>query len=333
MTHIIATPYADSRDTSGKNDEHHFGYFELGNLSHARPQQEDALAWHVLTEKELTPVGEVTILTPTEIGHRLWTSYQLLDKPELQSGTTASTTVYDKRGNLITATLADAVTFIVIYGKDGKALEVKRLNETTHKASDPNEAQRIKAEGGHVSFGRVNGYLAVSRAIGDQDYKHAGVCSEANIDITDVKKIAEDLHIDPLNIGSLQIISTCDGFTDGAGKNQTKKGHEDYLHGILQRMKSPGTLSEEKLSEALARQAQEDGSTDNISIAIQRLYLDTPPFLLGMYDGHGGQEASRHTAEEIGRVFKEQCALPPDAYALQPFSVNKKSDRYKRDNL
>ncbi|MCL9684473.1 hypothetical protein [Legionella maioricensis] len=58
---------------------------------------------------------------------------------------------------------------------------------------------------------------------------------------------------------------------------------------------------------------------DNISVAIQTLTQDTPPFLLGMYDG---QDASCHAAKNIGRVFKEQCALPPVTYAAQDLSVN-----------
>lgn len=332
MTQIISTPYKDNRDTIGKNDQYQFGYFELSNLD-CRDQQEDALAWHVLTENELTPTGSSAPLTPKEIGHRLWTSYQLLDKPELIHGSTASTTVYDGRGNLITATLADATTFAVVYGKKGEALGVLRLNAVTHKPTNENEYQRITNAGGSISWGRVNGRLAVSRAIGDSPFKASGVCSEANIDITNVKKIAEDLHLDPKDIGSMQIISTCDGFTDGAGERfQTKKDHENYLLGVLKKIKSPGTLSPEKLSKELALQAKIDGSTDNISVAIQTLTLDTPAFLLGVYDGHAGQNASRYAAQNIGTVFKNQCALSPADYKRQDLSVPNKSSSYKRDN-
>ncbi|MCL9684472.1 hypothetical protein [Legionella maioricensis] len=107
---------------------------------------------------------------------------------------------YDGRGNLITATLADTVTFAVIYGKKGDALGVIRLNKVTHKGSNEPEKRRIEAAGGTILFDRVYKdrlTLGVSRAIGDQRFKDSGVCSEASIDVTNVKKIAEDLHIDP----------------------------------------------------------------------------------------------------------------------------------------
>ena len=36
-----------------------------------------------------------------------------------------------------------------------------------HKPEDPNETNRIEAAGGKVSWGRVNGNLNLSRALGD----------------------------------------------------------------------------------------------------------------------------------------------------------------------
>jgi len=132
MTDIISIPKDGNPDVSGQDTTHHFGYYEASNLKY-RPSQEDALAWHILSQKELTAEGATKPLTPKEIGHRLWTSYQLLEKPDYRGGTTAATTVYDGRGNLITAILADAAAFAVIYDKKGDALGVVRLNKTTHK--------------------------------------------------------------------------------------------------------------------------------------------------------------------------------------------------------
>lgn len=43
-----------------------------------------------------------------------------------------------------------------------------------HKPSDPNEEQRIKESGGIVLMGRVGGNLAVSRSLGDWDFKSCG---------------------------------------------------------------------------------------------------------------------------------------------------------------
>ena len=74
-------------------------------------------------------------LTPTQIGYRLWTTYQLLDANlgDIPDGTTAFTTVYDGKNNLVTATLADAAAFAAVDGADNQLLGVVRLNSITHK--------------------------------------------------------------------------------------------------------------------------------------------------------------------------------------------------------
>lgn len=336
MTNIISLPKTSGSDSQGFDKKNRFGYFETMNFPY-RKKQEDALAWHVFSQQELIPEGTSAPLSPIEIGYRLWTSYQLLDQPGMVAGTTASTTVYDGKGNLITATLADAVAFAVIYDKKGDVLGVSRLTQITHKPTNSEEKKRLIAVGGKVWDDRVEGMLAVSRAIGDTHFKSSGVCSEANIDITSVSKIIEDLKINPNDIGLVQIITTCDGFTDGAGyDNQSKESHEKYLFNALKKIKSPGVMAEEKLAKQLVQRAKSDSSQDNISVAVQTVPQEPAPInsaiLIGLYDGHGGKEASCHVAKNMGQVFKEQCALTPSAYAQQKLSVNNKNKAYIRDN-
>jgi protein phosphatase 2C family protein 2/3 len=43
-----------------------------------------------------------------------------------------------------------------------------------HKPDNAEEKERVLAAGGEVKFGRVNGDLAVSRAVGDFVYKRCG---------------------------------------------------------------------------------------------------------------------------------------------------------------
>lgn len=52
--------------------------------------------------------------------------------------------------------------------KAGKVTELSH----DHKPDDPGEMKRIKAGGGFVDDGRVQGIIAVSRAIGDWEYKN-----------------------------------------------------------------------------------------------------------------------------------------------------------------
>lgn len=336
MSDIISKPPANREDANGLNKEFGFGYFETYGVDFRR-DQEDTLAWHVLNQSDLSSKDAAEQLTPKEIGHRLWTSYQILDTPDLFSGTTAATTVYDGKGNFITATLADAASFAVVYDKTGNALGVTRLNSVTHKPSDPEEKARIEAAGGQVIFWgvhRVDMALAVSRAIGDNsgELKKHGVCSESSIDVTNADKIASDLGIAPETVGFIQVINTCDGFTDGAGKSQNKKDHEDYLLNILKNLESPGNMAQDELAKALSLQAITDGSRDNVSVAVQTITSKTPAVFIGVYDGHGGREASRKVADNIGCLFKEQCALTPEQYAQQELSVVTKKAIYERDN-
>ena len=46
-----------------------------------------------------------------------------------------------------------------------------------HKPTNPDEERRIKAAGGFVSEGRINGGLNLSRAIGDMNYKTVRCCT------------------------------------------------------------------------------------------------------------------------------------------------------------
>ncbi|MGQ3889287.1 PP2C family serine/threonine-protein phosphatase [Legionella sp. CNM-1927-20] len=311
-----------------QDNEQPFGYFEIQNARYRR-KQEDALAWETVD-------NALNSLTPEDIGKRLWTTYRALDEQVLQSdyddGTTAATTIYDGKGNLITALLADAASFAAVYDNDNQLLGVVRLNSVTHKPDDAKENIRIADAGGFVVFGRVDGSLNISRAIGDKNLKGSGVCSEATIDITSIDDLAKTFHVSPEAIKKVQIINTCDGFTDGAS-DQTKKGHEEFLQEALKEiLKENNNLSEAEIAKALVKKAKESLSTDNITVAIQTLTSETPAFLLGVYDGHGGHLASTYVAENIGTEFRKQCALTPEAYCEQPLSTDRNAIAYNRDN-
>lgn len=50
-----------------------------------------------------------------------------------------------------------------------------------HKPDLPNEKRRVQRAGGFVEEGRVNGVIAISRAIGDWEYKNASLKPEDNM--------------------------------------------------------------------------------------------------------------------------------------------------------
>ena len=66
---------------------------------------------------------------------------------------------------------------------DSRAILVNKAGKVTelshdHKPDDPGEMKRIKAGGGFVDDGRVQGIIAVSRAIGDWEYKNPQLLSQ-----------------------------------------------------------------------------------------------------------------------------------------------------------
>ncbi|KAI9101901.1 phosphatase 2C-like domain-containing protein [Phlyctochytrium arcticum] len=79
-----------------------------------------------------------------------------------------------------------------------------------HKPVNPDESQRIIAAGGFVEFGRVNGNLALSRAIGDFEFKQNNQLPAedqivtANPDIT-VRQLTDEDEF---------VIVACDGIWD-----------------------------------------------------------------------------------------------------------------------
>jgi len=63
---------------------------------------------------------------------------------------------------------------------DSRAILVNKAGKITelshdHKPDNDGEMKRIKAAGGFVDDGRVSGIIAVSRAIGDWEYKNPGL--------------------------------------------------------------------------------------------------------------------------------------------------------------
>ena len=334
------------KETSGSN-QYNFGYFETIGCS--RPTQEDALYW-----EKLKTLGK---LTPQQIGARLWTTHKQIDhnfcrKSDI-GGSTAVTAVYDGKGNIITAILADSAAFAAVYDKSGKVIGVVRLNSVTHTPSDPRERDRIILAGGDLSSNNkkirdpeTGSQLAVSRGIGDLSFKKSKriqfvdpeldvVSSASTIDITSVNQLFSQLAVDKSQVGKVQIILTCDGFTDGAGvTRQQSEGHSAFLTECLKKIKRP--MSEKDLAQYLANQAITNGSTDNVSVAVQTIFSNQTqsanPVLMGVYDGHTNCNAAVYAATNIGQMFSLQCSMDEAHYMRQSLSIYQKRKLFLPDH-
>jgi serine/threonine protein phosphatase PrpC len=124
-----------------------------------------------------------------------------------------------------------------------------------HKPWDAVELERIEAAGCYVRDHRVDGQLAVSRAVGDLDFKRARKSLEEQA-VTSVPEIIEEKrHAD-----DEFLVVACDGLWDVLG-------NESVLEFVATRDLSD--LS--GIAQALVSYAVEIGSMDNVTAVIMGL--------------------------------------------------------------
>jgi len=123
-----------------------------------------------------------------------------------------------------------------------------------HKPSDPDERKRIESAGGHVVFGRVLGSLAVSRALGDTEFKVPR--NKASADFVSKDPFLKCVTIDP-DVPFL--IVACDGLWDKVTYQQAVDFVSSrYVNGV----------SPEDTARQLVEKALKDGTLDNVSVII-----------------------------------------------------------------
>ncbi len=345
MRQIISTSTDES--TSVQHPSEPFGFCEIKGRRHS---MEDALVWAALPDDALE--SEKIKLTPEELRHRLWTTDVVLDELcqnrgffeyKFDGGSTASTVVYDGNGNLLIATLGDAYTFAAVYSQIGEPLGVLQLNKIIHTPEQALECTRIKAMGGKIRDGRING-INISRSIGDVSSRKSGMIADPSIDIVSLENIRTHLNIDVQNIGSIKIITSCDGFTepadyDGVRANSDSmlEKHQDYLLGFLKEIHTKQPQNNEvALARDLVFKAYCAGSGDNISIAVHTLSYHElalkKAFFMSVYDGHGDEDVAHFAAQSAVNLFVSLCQLPKAVYAAYKHSVFHNSSRFNRDH-
>lgn len=92
-----------------------------------------------------------------------------------------------------------------VVSERGKAIELS----TDHKPDVRSEHQRISAAGHSVEEGRVDGTIAISRAIGDWDYKDISL----NPKLMAVSSYP-DVKVHPISMDTEFFICACDGIWD-----------------------------------------------------------------------------------------------------------------------
>ncbi|XP_052737491.1 uncharacterized protein LOC112055609 isoform X2 [Bicyclus anynana] len=149
---------------------------------------------------------------------------------------------------------------VAAWAGDSLALLAKRMRlmqlVNPHKPDRPDEKERIESSGGTVMFWgtwRVNGQLAVSRAIGDAQYKPY-VTARPEMVVVELDG-DEDF-----------VVVACDGLWDVLSEDAVA------LSVYKQLMSDPDDLK--AVPKNLVRQAKRDGSEDNISVIV--VFLKDP---------------------------------------------------------
>ncbi|CEP08787.1 hypothetical protein [Parasitella parasitica] len=171
------------------------------------------------------------------------------------SGSTAVAALLTKDNVLYVSNAGDSRA--VISTKDGRAIPLTQ----DHKPKHTKEALRIKNAGGFVENGRVNGSLALSRALGDFKFKNNTQLAPEQQAVTAEPDIIEHLLTDHDEF----VVLACDGIWDCLSNQQVI----DFVRYKLCEHKSLGPISEELMHYCLAEKGNISGiGCDNMTVII-----------------------------------------------------------------
>ncbi|KAI8876315.1 protein serine/threonine phosphatase 2C [Backusella circina FSU 941] len=130
-----------------------------------------------------------------------------------------------------------------------------------HKPVDPKESDRITHAGGFVEFGRVNGNLALSRAIGDLEFKQNANLSAEEQAVTCYPDVIEHTITDEDEF----FVLACDGIWDCMTNQQVV----NYICQQLADKTKLDIICEELMDSCLAPTSEGGGvGCDNMSVII-----------------------------------------------------------------
>ena len=181
-------------------------------------------------------------------------------------GSVVNSVLIDRKGNFICSNLGDCRALLGM--NDGSLVELSR----DLKPLVTEETERIKRCGGFVSnANRVNGRLAVSRAIGDFEYK-ANLVSGGKKFETMVSSVPEvRLHVGTGNEAFLLI--ACDGLYDVMSSKDVVAFINDRIASFVSRKQEPdpSQICVDLVTECVIKR----GTGDNVTIILVLLH----PFL------------------------------------------------------
>lgn len=190
------------------------------------------------------------------------TDDEMVRRNIMSSGCTACVCVlHEERGARViyTAHLGDSRA---VMSRGGSATRLTSM--TDHKATDPLEGKRVIEAGGQIINDRVNGMLAMTRALGDHLLKMP-------ILPNDVVSNVPDITSTDLSGQDHFVILACDGLWDIMNDQQAVELVVDSLRElapIARQLEVEGRSMAEILARMLVEEALARGSNDNVSCVV-----------------------------------------------------------------
>ncbi|KAH9184665.1 hypothetical protein AeNC1_013357 [Aphanomyces euteiches] len=225
-----------------------------------------------------------------------------IDLGEDQSGCTAIAAFINDR-HVIVANTGDSRGVLATAGNTVIPMSMD------HKPNNPTERSRIEKAGGVVRNNRVNGDLAVSRALGDFYFKERSDLSPEEQQVS----AEPDIKVQDRSADNEFLLLACDGVWDAMSNEEACS----YVRSLMARGESNlGLICEEVLDHCLSL-----GSRDNMSIVL----IKFAGAKIGSGDGVMGLRKERAEAEQIKRqeeLMRQDAlrqappAIPSNAFAI-----------------
>lgn len=197
-----------------------------------------------------------------EIKNAIQEAFRSWDK-ELYARSHSHQSRVDRSGSTATGVIVTPEHFFFFNAGDSRTILIRNneiaFHSLDHKPFNEEEKKRIEDAGGRVMIQRINGSLAVSRALGDFEYKNRE-------DLADIQQLVSpmpDVTCIPRNKASDNyILVACDGIYDVMANEEIAEFCTDRLMSINDQSSVPGTLLDLCLHK---------GSRDNMSAIIVSL--------------------------------------------------------------
>ncbi|KAI3384639.1 hypothetical protein SNEBB_009386 [Seison nebaliae] len=295
-----------------------FGVFDgHGGVVSARFAKEHLISTLVSQQKYAKNVREALVQTYLDLDDKMRSDESV--KRDM-SGTTAITVLL--KNNIIYCANVGDSRAIASYNGEVHSLSMD------HKPTIPNEAKRINTAGGFVEFGRVNGNLALSRALGDFSFKTNSMLNPEEQMVTaypdiNTRHLTEDYEF---------IVIACDGIWD-------VMTNEEVLNFVRLRIAQghePGTICEQLMNKCLAPRFHVDAvGCDNMTVVIVCLLFNKTYEELRRKCNSGKTHisetdfinGSKPKVENKGDFRESQ----DDEIINTNFQINNRSERVRRD--